>query len=52
VPAQQIDARPRRIGVFLHFSDAVFASSRVAAFQQGLDKLGRTMGGNLAIDYR
>jgi len=51
--AQQAAGRMRRIGVLFGFSEGdVFASSRVAAFQQGLDRLGWTVGRNLAIDYR
>ena len=50
--AQPAD-RMRRIGVLMVLSeDDPQSRSRVAAFQQGLDKLGWTVGRNLAIDYR
>ena len=50
--AQPAD-RMRRIGVLMVLSENDPQSrSRVAAFQQGLDKLGWTVGRNLAIDYR
>jgi len=50
--AQQGD-RMRRIGVLIVFSENDSSSQRrVAAFQQGLAKLGWTVGRNLQIDYR
>jgi putative tryptophan/tyrosine transport system substrate-binding protein len=50
--AQQPD-RVRRIGVLMNnFEGDPDAPSRVMAFQQGLEKLGWTVGRNLAIDYR
>ncbi|MET0921564.1 MAG: ABC transporter substrate-binding protein, partial [Xanthobacteraceae bacterium] len=50
--AQPTD-RMRRIGVLMVLSENDPQSrSRVAAFQQALDKLGWTVGRNLAIDYR
>jgi ABC-type uncharacterized transport system substrate-binding protein len=50
--AQQAE-RMRRIGVLMVLSENDPQSrSRVAAFQQALDKLGWTVGRNLAIDYR
>jgi len=50
--AQPAD-RMRRIGVLMVLSENDPQSrSRVAAFQQALDKLGWTVGRNLAIDYR
>jgi putative tryptophan/tyrosine transport system substrate-binding protein len=51
--AQAQSERVRRIGVMFGFSESdPLAKSRVAAFQQGLEKLGWALGRNLAIDYR
>jgi putative ABC transport system substrate-binding protein len=51
-PAQQPD-RVRRIGVLIPYDESDAQSrSRVAAFEQGLEKLGWTVGLNLSIDYR
>src|SRR5262245_29315612 len=45
--------RARRIGVLMELAASdPQARSNVAAFQQGLHKLGWSKGGNLAIDYR
>jgi len=45
--------RVRRIGVMFGFSESdPLAKSRAEAFQQGLEKLGWTLGRNVAIDYR
>jgi putative tryptophan/tyrosine transport system substrate-binding protein len=45
--------RARRIGVLMELAASdPQARSNVAAFQQGLYKLGWSKGGNLAIDYR
>ena len=50
--AQRPD-RVRRIGVLMNNSEGdLDAPSRVMAFQQGLEKLGWTVGCNLQIDYR
>jgi putative ABC transport system substrate-binding protein len=50
--AQQPD-RVRRIGVLMAGRENDQQSgSRITAFQQGLEKLGWTVGRNLAIDYR
>jgi putative tryptophan/tyrosine transport system substrate-binding protein len=50
--AQQ-GVRARRIGVMFGFSETdPLAKSRAEAFQQGLDRVGWTLGRNLAIDYR
>jgi putative tryptophan/tyrosine transport system substrate-binding protein len=50
--AQRAD-RIRRIGVLFALSESdPLANSRVAVFQQSLEKLGWTLGRNLAIDYR
>jgi putative tryptophan/tyrosine transport system substrate-binding protein len=43
----------RRIGVFINLAaDDPEALARVAAFQQGLQQLGWTIGQNLRIEYR
>jgi putative ABC transport system substrate-binding protein len=50
--AQQSD-RVRRIGVLMNTSDSDPESQvRIAAFQQGMEKLGWTIGRNIQIDYR
>src|SRR5262245_41328157 len=50
--AQQPD-RMRRIGVLMaQAADDPTAPVRVAAFAQGLQQLGWTVGGNMRIDYR
>jgi putative ABC transport system substrate-binding protein len=50
--AQQAE-RVRRIGVLIVLSENDSQSQgRITAFQQGLEKLGWTVGRNLAIDYR
>ena len=50
--AQQPD-RMRRIGVFIVLSESDPQSqTRVTAFQQGLEKLGWTVGRNVQIDFR
>jgi putative tryptophan/tyrosine transport system substrate-binding protein len=50
--AQQRE-RMRRVGVMFGFSESdPLAKSRTAAFQQGLEKSGWSLGRNLAIDYR
>jgi putative ABC transport system substrate-binding protein len=50
--AQQPD-RVRRIGVLMAQSaDDPTAPSRVAAFAQGMQELGWTVGGNVRLDYR
>jgi len=49
----QNTARPRRIGVLMELGARdPQAQSHVAALQRGLNKLGWSSGGNLAIDYR
>src|SRR6516165_11102783 len=49
----QNTGRARRIGVLMELGAGdPQAQSHVAALQQGLDKLGWSPGGNLAIDYR
>jgi putative tryptophan/tyrosine transport system substrate-binding protein len=49
----QRQERPRRIGVLMVLAENDPQSqTRVAALQQGLEKLGWTVGRNLAIDYR
>jgi putative tryptophan/tyrosine transport system substrate-binding protein len=50
--AEQAD-RMRRIGVLMNTSDSDPESQiRIAAFQQGMEKLGWTVGRNVQIDYR
>src|SRR5215470_11697881 len=50
--AQQRE-RMRRIGVLMNLTaDDPQSSVRVAAFAQGLERLGRTLGDNVQIDYR
>jgi hypothetical protein len=50
--AQQPD-RVRRIGVLMVLAESDPQSRRrIIAFQQGLEKLGWTVGRNLAVDYR
>jgi putative tryptophan/tyrosine transport system substrate-binding protein len=50
--AQRAD-RIRRVGVMFAISESdPLAKSRMAAFQQNLEKLGWMLGRNLAIDYR
>ena len=50
--AQQRE-RMRRIGVLMNFiSDDPVSQDRLAAFVQGLQELGWTVGRNLRIDYR
>jgi putative ABC transport system substrate-binding protein len=50
--AQQAD-RARRVGVLIGFDESdPEGQARPAAFQQGLQALGWTDGGNLRIDYR
>jgi putative tryptophan/tyrosine transport system substrate-binding protein len=45
--------RMRRIGVLLNLaSDDVEGQARLAAFHQGLQQLGWTVGRNVQIDYR
>jgi putative ABC transport system substrate-binding protein len=52
VRAQQRE-RIRRIGVLMNLaSDDTEAQARLAAFHQGLQQLGWTVGRNLQIDYR
>jgi putative ABC transport system substrate-binding protein len=52
VRAQQPD-RMRRIGVLMNLaSDDAEAQARLAAFHQGLQQLGWTVGRNVQIDYR
>ena len=52
VQAQQAE-RMRRIGVLMAITaDDPEAKSRVAAFEQGLQQLGWTVGQNVRIDYR
>jgi putative tryptophan/tyrosine transport system substrate-binding protein len=52
VRAQQV-GRMRRVGVFMNLaSDDAEAQSRNAAFLQGLQELGWSVGRNLRIDYR
>ena len=50
--AQQ-GGRMRRIGVLMNYaSDDAEGQVRLAAFHQGLQQLGWTVGGNVQIDYR
>jgi len=50
--AQQ-SGRMRRIGVLMNLaSDDAEGQARLAAFHQGLQQLGWTVGGNVQIDYR
>src|SRR5258708_10434619 len=50
--AQQSE-RKRRVGVLMGLAaDDPEAQDRIAAFEQGLQQLGWTDGGNLQIDYR
>jgi putative tryptophan/tyrosine transport system substrate-binding protein len=50
--AQQGD-RVRRIGVLIPYDETDSeAKARVAAFREGLEKLGWTEGGNISFDYR
>jgi putative ABC transport system substrate-binding protein len=50
--AQQAE-RVRRIGVLMNLaSDDAEGQARLAAFHQGLQQLGWTVGGNVQIDYR
>jgi putative ABC transport system substrate-binding protein len=50
--AQQRE-RMRRIGVLMNLTaDDPQSTLRVAAFAQGLERLGWTLGGNVQIDYR
>jgi putative ABC transport system substrate-binding protein len=50
--AQQVQ-RMRRIGVFMPFAaDDPNAQARLAAFAQGLQEVGWSVGRNLQIDYR
>jgi len=50
--AQQRE-RMRRIGVLMNLaSDDAEGQARLAAFHQGLQQLGWTVGGNMQIDYR
>src|SRR5262245_50105935 len=50
--AQQRE-RLRRIGVLMNLaSDDAEGQARLAAFHQGLQQLGWTVGGNVQIDYR
>jgi len=52
VRAQQSE-RKRRVGVLMGLAaDDPEAQDRIAAFEQGLQQLGWTDGGNLQIDYR
>jgi len=52
VQAQQ-GGRTRRIGVLMNYaSDDAEGQARLAAFHQGLQQLGWTVGGNVQIDYR
>jgi putative ABC transport system substrate-binding protein len=51
--AQQQPERMRRIGVLMNLSESdPEGRLRVMSFQQGLEKLGWTLGRNLQIDYR
>jgi ABC-type uncharacterized transport system substrate-binding protein len=51
--AQQQPERVRRIGVLMNLaSDDAEGQARLAAFQQGLQRLGWSVGGNVEIDYR
>jgi putative tryptophan/tyrosine transport system substrate-binding protein len=51
--AQQTAAKVRRIGALMALAaDDPDAPVRVAAFAQGLQELGWTVGGNVRIDYR
>jgi len=50
--AQQAE-RVRRIGVLMNFSaDDAEGQARLAAFRQGLQQAGWSVGGNIRIDYR
>ena len=50
--AQQSE-RMRRVGVLMNFtSDDPVSQDRLAAFVQGLQELGWTVGRNLQVDYR
>jgi putative ABC transport system substrate-binding protein len=50
--AQQRE-RVRRIGVLMNYaSDDAEGQARLAAFHQGLQQLGWTVGRNVQIDYR
>src|SRR6516165_1291139 len=49
--AQQL-ARMRRVGVLMYLPRNPESESRLAAFQQGLERLGWTVGRDLTIDYR
>ena len=52
VRAQQAE-RVRRIGVLMNFSaDDAEGQARLAAFRQGLQQAGWSVGGNIRIDYR
>jgi putative ABC transport system substrate-binding protein len=49
----QHSERVRRIGVLMNLaSDDAEGQARLAAFHQGLQQLGWTVGGNVQIDYR
>src|ERR1700746_2932546 len=52
-PQAQQSERMRRIGVLMNtISDDAEGQARLAAFHQGLQQLGWTVGHNLRIDYR
>jgi putative ABC transport system substrate-binding protein len=49
--AQQIE-RPRRIGILMGAANDPTGQTRAKSFEQGIDRLGWTMGRNVQIDYR
>src|SRR6516164_7032951 len=52
IPANAQELRVRTVGVLMGFANDAEAKARVQAFEQGLERVGWSVGQNLRIEYR
>src|SRR6266436_5327242 len=52
IPANAQELRVRTVGVLMGFANDAEAKARVQAFEQGLERVGWSVGKNLWIEYR
>ena len=52
IPANAQELRVRTVGVLMGFPNDAEAKARVQAFEQGLERVGWSVGQNLRIEYR
>jgi ABC-type uncharacterized transport system substrate-binding protein len=52
IPGNAQELRVRTVGVLMGFANDAEAKARVRAFEQGLERVGWSVGQNLRIEYR